>query len=303
VPALIELLGGIVPALALLGACLGFAFATGAIYTWEATFHQVLKWLAAILPGAVRVVGKTILPDMAGAVRSADVAVQDYLKAWRKGAEIEIALSIHLLKLVWQAQAEAVDWLGRETAKTFDYLIHIRVPKVVRYAVPFSLTPFLLRKIVNAVLPHIHIGTVKIVHTIEHTISTATTTIIRKSVGGLATIPPWVIRLPHRVGRAERDLTKLSHRLRKVEGIFAAGVFAAVLANALGVATRCIRRGNLGRGARAACATDPNLFESLLVDLVAITSVLSVVEFAQELLAVEDEAIHLAGTMIREFPS
>lgn len=302
-PALLELLGGVVPALALLGAILGWAVATGAIHIWYATFHQVFKWAAGILPGGFKILGGIKFPDLAGMVRSADVAVQDYLKAWRRGAELEIALSIHLLKLVWQAQAEAADWIATETAKTFDHLIHVRVPKVVKYAVPLTLTPYLIRRIVAAVLPHIKTGTVRVVHYVEHTVEHTATTVVRKAVGGAVAFPPWVMHLPRRVKSLEGDATRLSHRVRKLEGLLAASVAAGVLANVLGVATRCLRKGNLGRAARQVCGLDESFFNSLLGDLIAITSVLSVVEFATEMRAIEDEALKIIAAGVREWPS
>jgi len=87
---------------------------------------------------------------------------------------------------------------------------------------------------------------------------------------------------------------------RKIGVPVALGVVATAIAR-LGVGwIRCNKVRRLGR---AACGMDDSLLDSLLLDALAIFSVLSVVEFATELRAVEDEAIGIMGKLVREWPS
>jgi hypothetical protein len=93
-------------------------------------------------------------------------------------------------------------------------------------------------------------------------------------------------------------------RLRRLEKLVAVGGIAAILSQILGVSTRCLRGGgNVGKAARRICGLDTSLFNSFLLDLVAILSVVSVVEFANDLRAVEDEALAVMGRLVREWPS
>jgi hypothetical protein len=93
-------------------------------------------------------------------------------------------------------------------------------------------------------------------------------------------------------------------RLRALErriGVpVALGVVATAIAR-LGVGwIRCNKVRQLGR---AACGMDDSLLASILLDSLAIFSILSVVEFATELRAVEDEAIAIMGRLVREWPA
>lgn len=64
-----------------------------------------------------------------------------------------------------------------------------------------------------------------------------------------------------------------------------------------------IRCSNVGKTGRALCRTDASLLEDLLLGTVAIFGAVSVVEFARELEAVEDEAVAIMGRLVREWPS
>jgi len=114
--------------------------------------------------------------------------------------------------------------------------------------------------------------------------------------GGIAI--PWI-----EVPKLRRGEIAIRKRLAKVEKLLGVSALAVVMARVLQVSTRCLRDGNLGRGARQACSTDSSLWESLLGDLLAIVGVISVVEFAEGLLAIEDEAVSILAAGIREFPS
>lgn len=98
-------------------------------------------------------------------------------------------------------------------------------------------------------------------------------------------------------------IPNLRKRLARVEKLLAVGVGVAAVARALSrMRLGWIRCNKVGRLGRAACGLDEGLLESMLTDALAIFSVVSVVEFARELRAVEDEAIGIMGRLVREWP-
>lgn len=116
-----------------------------------------------------------------------------------------------------------------------------------------------------------------------------------------------VIAIPGRVEwRNPLDALRRAHgkRLKRLEKLLGVSGIALIMARALGLGSaRCLRGGNLAKAARRICGLDSSLFNSLMLDLVAILSVVSVVEFANDLRAIEDEALSVASKMIREWPS
>jgi hypothetical protein len=63
-----------------------------------------------------------------------------------------------------------------------------------------------------------------------------------------------------------------------------------------------LRCKNVTKAGKAVCSSDASWLTSLLGDALVIASVISVVEFAKELQAIEGEAVKILGVGIREFP-
>lgn len=297
----------VIPALAylaaLFAALLGYMAARGLLTAWAHTLGYLLQWLAARTNIRIRVkhIGFTI--PLGNVFKAADAWVVDAIQNWLVGAEIEMSWALHGLDQLWDATSRAIEFLARETTATFDWLIHVRLPKWLKYAITAAFPlPWLLRLIrdeLHKAFPHIRTE----VRTVIRTVKTTVVHDVRKIVHTGVAFPPWVIRLPHRLRDLEARESRLAKRLGRVEGLFAAGVLAAALANVLGVTTKCLRSGNVGKVARRICGMDANLLQSLLLDSLAIASVVSVVEFAEDLRAIEDEAVAVLGAMIREWPS
>ena len=89
----------------------------------------------------------------------------------------------------------------------------------------------------------------------------------------------------------------------KLEALLGAAGFAAVLANALGITTRCVRSGNVGKAVRRLCGMDASLLEDLLAGVLLIEGVVSVVAFTEALQEIETEAVNVLGGLIKEWPS
>lgn len=294
IPEAVLLIGAfflLVAAMFLRGGLAGYNYSFGSIFRW---MHNHLR---LPLPAGLGHI------DFGAPFGYIDKAIVGALQAGIKDCEKYLAYTWHAAEKMLRYTTQMVDWLARETEASFHWLEAIKLPKWAKWAIADAFPPALLYKLIAQALPHVLPHIERGTKVIYHTLPVKTITIIRKAAGAALPLPPWVIRLPHRLGRLERDATHISRRLRKVEGIFAAGVFAAVLANALGVATKCIRRGNVGKAARSICGFDPSLLESLLADGLAIVGVLSVVEFANELRAIEGEALKILGAGIREWPS
>lgn len=117
-----------------------------------------------------------------------------------------------------------------------------------------------------------------------------------------------VAALAHAIPRAipwhyPRDWSHTLKRIKRLERLLAAGVgVAAVVAALARLGLSWIRCRNVTKAGKAVCGLDTNLLDSLLLDAVAIFSVLSVVEFAKELRTVEDEALTIMGKLVREWP-
>jgi hypothetical protein len=100
-----------------------------------------------------------------------------------------------------------------------------------------------------------------------------------------------------------KTIAGIRARLRRLEKAspYALGVAAVVYA--LGrLRLGFLRCGNFRKAGRQVCGMNTNLLDSLLLDTVALLSVVSVVEFAKELQTIEGEAVSIFGRLIREFP-
>jgi hypothetical protein len=99
-------------------------------------------------------------------------------------------------------------------------------------------------------------------------------------------------------------IPNLWKRVHRLERLLAVGAGVAVVARALARLNlgwiRCRKVGQVGRGL---CGMDDSLLSSLLTDALAIFSIVSVVEFATELRAIEDEALSIMGKLVREWPA
>lgn len=296
-------------ALVLLAALCSYLAYRGALSGWQHTFGMILVGLhgngglASLFVWEVHIAGRHIGFDFGKYIRAANTAVVNTLQERIADSEEDIAWTWHKMGQVWQATAEAVNWLAHETTATLHWLRRTHIPRWSKYAVIPLLLPLLIPKVIRAILPHIHAGTIRTIHTITHTI---TRVVVHTAAKAAAIALPGVVPLPG-IRADIRGLTKrfarLNARLRRVEALLGATAMVAAIANALGLTVKCLRHGNLGRASRAVCGMPENLLASLLADLTAILSVVSIVEFAEELRTVEDEALAIMGALVREWPS
>jgi hypothetical protein len=93
-------------------------------------------------------------------------------------------------------------------------------------------------------------------------------------------------------------------RVRALEKRLAVPVGIAAVVAALGrLGLGWIRCNNVRKAGRSVCGIDSSLLDSLLLDTLAVFSIVSVVEFAHGLRSIEDEAVGILHHLIREFPA
>jgi hypothetical protein len=115
--------------------------------------------------------------------------------------------------------------------------------------------------------------------------------------GTLPHAPAW----PHPWRGIRTELGKLWKFRNYV--LSATGAAAIVAAAIGGISASCVRKGNIAKTARRICGLDTHLLDTLLLDGLAIIGAVSVVEFAEALVAIEDEALKVMGGLIQEWPS
>jgi hypothetical protein len=264
-------------------AVVGYAFARGALATWGNSVGYLLQWLATHARIDFSVLHKHVSLDLGGPFRAVDREVVSALQAWANGAEIEFGYCLHGLEQVARYTAQAIDYLARETSETFDWLVNVHIPKWVKYAAgaafPFAWITKLIAGQIAKHLPHLRSE----IHTIERTLPGKVVTIFKyastAALPGLLGLP----KIHGDITNLWKWRTKAEKRLHKVEGIAAAGVFAGLLANSLGITTRCVRSGNVGKFARRLCGLDNLIADALLADLAFVAGTISIVEFAKAL--------------------
>lgn len=281
-------------------AALAYCVFVGLRFGWEHTFGAIFESIASV---KINLRG---LPDIHpfAWLHDANRSVMNALEAGADKSQHAMGYLFHGAAIIQGWIARELVGLARDTLAWADWFQHAHLPKWLKAMAYALFPPLLIHRLVKAAiaaeLPHL--GRVVITKVQRQTV-TRVVKVIAATAGAVA-LPGWVLHLPKRVRTLEHERTHIWRRFRKLEVLLGATGAAALLARALGVSSaRCFRDGNIGRAARRFCGLDSSLVESMLLDLVAVVSVVSVVEFAEDLRAIEDEAIAVFGAMIREWPS
>lgn len=321
VPAVPEAVAGgvtLADVLIALAAMVGWVVCLGLLFAYNYTWGYVLGRLADILDFHVL----RVHVDLGAPIRDLDNAVKHALSTGVSTFDHAMGLFFHWagLLLAWMVNFAAA--AAQDTLHLAQWMTHIHLPRYAKWAIraafPLAwLTKLIAEQIAKALpkVSHIAKGAVHTAVTVVEKIPRALDRRLTKAEKKLAAIAAAIgalggtIHLPRHVvtpGDVWHGLTRrtarIERRLHRVEGLFAAGVLAAVMANVLGVSVRCLRRGNLGKASRSICGMDGSLLDSLLADGLLIVGALSVVEFAEALVAVEGEALSLMGSLVKEWP-
>jgi len=267
-------------------ALLGWAVCRGLRGVWINTLGLMLLALADVL----KYDRAFIHIDFGGPIRALNTTVLNAITSTGQKFEHSAGYFFHGAAIIQGWAARELVGLARDVLAWGTWLQHSHLPKWVKALIYAAIPPLLILRLVKAAiaanLPHLgRVVVTKVTHSVTHTV----TRIMHATTGAVA-IPGWVIRLPHRVGRLERDLTNVWKRLRKLELLLGATGAAVLVARALGVGSaRCIRSGNIGRAARRWCGLDSAIVTALLAGLVVLEGQISLEEFARELLEIETE--------------
>jgi hypothetical protein len=289
--------------LALFVELLGWAIVASLLVIWRQTFGAALQYIADLMTFTVNThlhYKKTF--DLGRPFRVADSAITTWLEAERDGLSIEIGWTWHALQETWHATASAVEWLTHETADTLEWIERVKLPRWAKWAATAALPAALLTKLIAAAVSHLKPGILREIKVVEHAVPQTITKVLRYAAPVALPIPLGIPRLRHRVKDVEDEVRNLRKSLRHPATWIGAAAAAGIIANALGLSKRCVRRGNLGRAARQVCGMDSSLLGTLLSDALVIAGAISVVEFAEGLLTIEDEAVGILSAGIREFP-
>jgi hypothetical protein len=220
-------------------------------------------------------------------------------QAWADGAEVQMGYCLHGMTKVLQYTAEAVDFLAGETAKTFDWTLHVKIPKWLRQFVTVGALGLLVGRMIAQALHGAKTTTIRTVHTVTHEVTREVPRITRTVVHTAVAFPEWVTHIPRELKGVEKEAGKLQKRIGRVEGLLGAAAFAGLMANAIGGITgRCLRSGPIGRTARALCGLPTHLlddFLSLLADFFILTNICSVIPWLEA--AFSDIAIPITETL------
>lgn len=296
-----EIIPELVFVIGLFFAVVGYMVARGLLATWTHSIGYLLQWLAAHARVPVPAGFHTYHVDFGGPFRAVDSWMVTALQNWCAGAEIEMGYCLHGMEKVARFTAAAIDYLARETAQTFDWLLSVHLPKIgaVLHAAAFPLA--LVRHLIAVAIAHLRPELVKTVKVIEHTVTRTIPNVAHAVGAGAVALPGWVIHLPGRVKGLEGDATRLGRRLRRIERLVGAAAFAGLMANAIGgVTARCIRNGNIGRTARLLCGLDSGVLATLLAGFAVLEGGFSIQELAREALAVEDELVKGVRLLVSE---
>lgn len=276
----------------------------GLIVAGRPLAEAISRWLDSVL-GSIPIIGHRIAGSAVSLTRwlsntlvTNSAGTLDLGARWLAGVAqwAEIVIGNALAWPYWMLRFQ--EWLllrelprlihGLPTAVT--KVVHATTARVVRVERVIVRTPKLAHALSRAAVAHLF---ATLVHPYFGMLRW-----LRAHVHALEAVIPRTVPLP-----TVPSIPNLRKRVARLEKLLAAGVGVAVVLRALArLRLGWLRCNKVGRLGRAACGLDEGLLESMLTDALAIFSVISVVEFARELRAVEDEAIGIMGRLVREWP-
>lgn len=281
----------VLDAAAILLYLLGWVVALGLLYTWNATFHILLQKIADALTYDHHFpFGIHVHFSLGGWARDIDTIARNAFSDWAVGCEIMVGKLWYVAGWTVYTTVQEIRHLAQDTLALGHWIVHTAVPTYVDGAT------HLLHGLTKTVYVTAHAAEAKAAN-----LTRTVDTLARHSV---AVLDREVAGLRERVWRDERllhheaahgidDLESEFWKLYKRVGVLTgATVFAAAMANVLGVSARCLRKGNIGRVSRALCG----LSGAALNDLLGLLTDVLIFENVCTLLPILETAASDIGT-------
>ncbi len=256
-------------------------FAWQASQAWDFTFGAVLQALArhvdaVALPLAF---GRSInFHFLAQAIRAVDKEVRHLIGVAVTATSAPLVLAIHAVTSLFRYPARELADLTADVTHTIGQLRRVIVPAMLAAKVA-SIWHHIAA--LEARVGHVLVRpAVHIVHDITHVVRTSTRVIVAKAQA---------IPLP-RIGRLEREAEGLGARIRSLgRRLSPAAAAALVVATLARLGLGWLRCSRVKRVGKQVCGMDENMLESLVADTLLVVGTISLVEFAEGLLAGMDE--------------
>lgn len=283
-----------VTAVIALAAFVGYLACRGLLVAWENTLGAVFVDIA----NALTYDKYFVHIHFGGPFIAANNAVLHKLSSWAESCDAAAGRFWHDVALLQEWATGELAHLARDVGDMGWSIIHGHIPKAVQRALEIAFPPALLAKLIAGqvakLLPkatHVakaeaHAAVVPLYHYVLQPIRTKVIRLDHAATAELGSIARW---RPH-----------VNIRLRRLEKLLGAAAFAAAMANVLGVTTKCVRSGNVGKAARAICGLDSSLFAALLAGLAVAEYPLSIEELAHEFLSVFDDVFGLVTKGVSE---
>jgi hypothetical protein len=270
------------PELAALAALAACTFLICLYYSYGYSLGAVLQLMAAMFRRIgfhIRWVGRVDLGFVGDAIDSLDHSIRHMIGAGIAETSAGWHYFLHYSAYLLERTAAIIEGLGQDTYQALLTLRNVTVPGLIADA----LAP-LVRRI--AWLEHM-------VATLPHRASIIVQRPIELVRTEIQTVKAAAVAIPNiRVGRLEEEIAALRARIAAVSGrtvVIGLGVVAASVLGRLGLGwARC---SNVTKVGRAICGLDRGLLDALLLGTTAIVSTVSLVQWAELMLDVEDELV------------
>jgi hypothetical protein len=280
-------------ALASLALILGFVVAWGLRRVWAASIGWLFVEMADLLD-QIRlphlVGGGHLFGSVSAFLRSVDKNVQHALSVAAMRCENGAAW---LFNQAWQTLL----WTARELAD----LAHSVERAIGNYSVTVVRPAIrVLDRKATARINALEAGAVRARHATAALITSKVAALEHRLARAIAIPAHAIAGVIPRVGRLERRASAQSHRLTKLEkATVGIGAAALVLTALKRLGLGWLRCSNVTRAGKAVCGVNPNLLESVLLDVAVLTIALDLRAFTRELQSVTGEAAHLIRSQIR----
>lgn len=257
-------------------------FAWQMIASWDAAFRPLFDNLAEALRtalGHVPVVGSRIGAFAAGAVVAIGETIRRGLGTFAQATAAPLVRVLRHTALLIASSARELEGLAQDTAASLWQLRKVVVPAMIASAVAWI--PRHLARLDSEVASLLRRAPVHIVHDITKVANHYATTIVRKAVA-----IPWP-----RIRTVEREAAAARKKVDSLARKLAPAALLATVAVSLGRLglgwVRCSRVKKVGK---AVCGMDDSVLDKLLADALLIVGTISLVELAEEMQPVVDDA-------------